>query len=126
MRDSYQNHINLVGGAVGPSSGDINSTYFGIGYRLEREMAQNWRLGGMTGIGAFNYNLDGSFNASGTVPAIKLAVYALIKMNDKVSFGPGIEVIKPLGDISGFGGATPSNVSFGTVRQVKFGFRFRF
>ncbi len=120
-QDSYNSFTNLATGVRGLASGDINSTYFGFGYRVERDVAQNWRLGGMVGIGALNYNINGPFSASGTVPAAKLAAYGLYKVTDTILVGPGIEITEPLKDISGFGGATPSNVSLGTDWRLNFG-----
>jgi len=126
FNEKYQNHRNLPGGAIGPSSGSTNYTFLGAALKFETLVSDRFGLGVSPGIGALNVNTGGSFNANGTRPAISGELYGFYKLTDNFDIVPGIRIIVPLGDYDGGAGAATSSVSVGSIKSVFVGARLKF
>ncbi|MCP5088063.1 MAG: hypothetical protein GY952_14820 [Rhodobacteraceae bacterium] len=105
----YNGHINLPGGAPGPSAGDIRYIFGGGSIQFENRISDNFTFGVEPGIGLLDLRLDGSFVADGTVPAATLDIYGMWHAGPNFYVGAGVSAIKPLGD---FNGGVPGGVRF--------------
>ncbi len=123
----YNGHINLPGGAPGPSSGDIRYIFGGGSIQFENHISDRFSFGIEPGLGLLNLSLDGSFVADGTIPAATLDVYGMFQANPNFFVGAGVTIVEPLGD---FSGGVPGGIRFpvtaGTGRMYWIKGRYRF
>jgi len=101
-------HFNVVGGATGPSTGNVHFNALTAGLGFEKQISDVASLGFDFGTGLADFRFTGAFNGGGTVPVVTVGGHLLGKITNKVSGGPFAKVIFPLDSPTGTTGGSGS------------------